>query len=60
MKWIVVGYERARCRNCFNVFPPTRIETELHGTQYIFTVCPRCGSDEWDLTSESFLEVYEQ
>jgi Zn finger protein HypA/HybF involved in hydrogenase expression len=60
MKWIVVDYyNKALCRDCLTVFRPTKIETELHGTQYIFTQCPRCGSLDYDLVSESFLEVHE-
>jgi RNase P subunit RPR2 len=57
-KWLVVEYERARCRNCFYVYKPTAVETELHGTQYVFEKCPRCGCEEYDLTTESYLEVH--
>jgi Zn finger protein HypA/HybF involved in hydrogenase expression len=60
MKWIVVGYERARCRDCFTLFKPTIVRTELHGDVPLFTVCPRCGSSEWDLVTEDYFEVHEQ
>jgi Zn finger protein HypA/HybF involved in hydrogenase expression len=60
MVWIVVDYDLARCRNCLTTYRATKVETELHGTQYVFLECPRCHSDEYDLTTESYLEVYEQ
>jgi Zn finger protein HypA/HybF involved in hydrogenase expression len=60
MNWIVVDYDLARCRNCFTTYRATKIETELHGTQYVFMECPRCGAFDYDLTTESYLEVYER
>jgi Zn finger protein HypA/HybF involved in hydrogenase expression len=60
MKWLVVDYDRARCRNCFNVFEPTVIKTELHGDVGLFTACPRCGALDYDLVGESYLEIHEQ